>query len=187
VPSVFSHAIVGVCLGACFVRPDTPRALLAVGAACAIVPDLDVTGLSLGLGLDHPWGHRGLSHSAAFAAALATGVTAILGKWPQLRLGAGRVWLYLLSATLSHGLLDAMTNGGRGVAFLAPFSYRRYHFPFRPIEVSPIGMTRFFTERGVAILENELVWVWTPAVLLAVLALWWRRNRHAARREVLVR
>nr|HRC76832.1 rhodanese-like domain-containing protein [Kouleothrix sp.] len=32
-----------------------------------------------------------------------------------------------------HGVLDAMTDGGLGVAFFAPFSATRYFFPFRPI------------------------------------------------------
>jgi inner membrane protein len=188
VPSIFSHAIAGLCLGACIVRPDTPRALLAVGAACAVVPDLDVAGLSLGIGLDQPLGHRGLSHSVVFAAALASVLTWAVGRWWDVRpgmrlgtrLGAGRVWLYLFASTTSHGLLDAMTNGGRGVAFFAPFSDRRYHFPFRPIEVSPLSISEFFTERGLSIIANELVWVWVPSFLLAAIALWWRARHRPA-------
>ena len=81
-----------------------------------------------------------------------------------------------MPCTISHGLLDAITNGGRGVAFLAPFSEQRYHFPVRPIEVSPLGVREFFTERGVTIMANELVWVWLPAALIAALAIWLRRR-----------
>lgn len=168
-PSVFTHAIVGLCLGACFVKRDTPRALLAVGAACAVVPDLNVAGLSFGIGLDQPLGHRGLSHSVAGAIVLASAVTWVVRRGPALRLGAARVWLYLFTATLSHGVLDAMTNGGRGVAFFAPFSDRRYHFPFRPIEVSPLGVSDFFGPRGLAIIVNEMAWVWAPVLLLTIM------------------
>jgi inner membrane protein len=173
VASVFSHALVGVALGACMAPPGRRARLLAVGAACAVLPDLDVAGLSVGFHLDHPLGHRGLSHSVPFAAALAGIVTVGLFQRGAAGLGPLRVWLYLLLATASHGLLDALTNGGRGVAFLAPFSEVRYHFPFTPIEVSPITVRGFFARRGVAIMRNELVWIWLPSLALMAAAAWW--------------
>jgi inner membrane protein len=177
---VFTHAVAGLSLGACFLKPGTPKLVLAAGAACAVVPDLDVTGLTIGIGLDHPFGHRGFSHSIAFAALLAC-----LGAWGLRRragpaIGAGLLWVYLFACTLSHGLLDALTNGGRGVAFLTPFSEQRYHFPVRPIEVSPLGVREFFTHRGLTIMANELVWVWLPAALVAALAIWLRRRSARA-------
>ena len=74
----------------------------------------------------------------------------------------------LFLATASHGVLDAMTDGGSGVAFLAPFDDARYFFPWRPIPVSPIGVSRFFTRRGLDILEAELVLIWIPAAVILV-------------------
>ncbi len=50
-----------------------------------------------------------------------------------------KVWLFLFVATISHGILDALTDGGLGVAFFAPFVNTRYFFPWTPIKVSPIG------------------------------------------------
>ena len=47
----------------------------------------------------------------------------------------------------------------RGVALLAPFDWTRFHAPFRPIAVSPIGVTRFFSARGLAVIASELVWL----------------------------
>lgn len=64
-----------------------------------------------------------------------------------------------------------MTNGGLGVAFLAPFSAERYFFGWRPMLVSPIGIHRFFSERGLAVLQSEIVWVWIPSLLL-ITATW---------------
>lgn len=173
---MFSHAVAGLSLGACFIRSDTPWGVLALGAACAVVPDLDVTGLTVGIGLDHPFGHRGFSHSLVFAALVATALASALRRRCG-SIGTGALWAYFFLAMASHGVLDAFTNGGRGVAFLAPFSAERYHFPARPIEVSPIGIAEFFTERGVTIMANELVWIWLPAFVLAAAVLWRRRRR----------
>jgi len=63
-----------------------------------------------------------------------------LGRFPMC--------MYFFLATASHGLLDAMTDGGLGVAFFVPFDKHRYFLPWTPIRVSPIGVGRFFTDRG---------------------------------------
>jgi len=172
VPSVFSHAVVGAAVVACGL--PRPRAVLVVlGAVLAVVPDLDVVGLAFGWGLDHPLGHRGLSHSLVMAIALAGLATLAVPARPAER--RWRVWLVLALAAASHGLLDALTNGGRGVAFFAPFVATRWHFPVRPIEVSPIGVWTFFSRRGLDVLTNEVVWLWAPS--LAALAATWAVRR----------
>ena len=49
----------------------------------------------------------------------------------------GRTLVFLLFVAMaSHGVLDALTDGGRGVGFLIPFSSERFFFPWRPIPVS---------------------------------------------------
>ena len=171
-PSVFSHAVVGATVVACGL--PRPRAVLvALGAVLAVVPDLDVVGLAFGWGLDHPLGHRGLSHSLSVAIGLAGIAAALVRLRPAER--RWRIWLVLALAAASHGLLDALTNGGRGVAFFAPFVDTRWHFPVRPIEVSPIGVWTFVSRRGLEVLTNEVVWLWIPS-LAALAATWaWRR------------
>ena len=72
--------------------------------------------------------------------------------------------------TASHGVLDAMTDGGIGVALLAPFDTRRYYLPWRPIVVSPLGLRPFLSAWGMAVLASEAVWVWLPAALFAAAA-----------------
>jgi len=49
------------------------------------------------------------------------------------------------------------------------FDTTRYFFPFRPIEVSPIG-ARFFSERGLSVFYNEFAWVWLPCIAFAIVA-----------------
>ena len=85
------------------------------------------------------------------------------------------LWAILALATLSHGLLDTLTDGGRGVALLAPFDNRRFFFPFRPIRVANFGVRWLFTRRGAVVLTNEVKWVWLPSAALAGLALLARR------------
>jgi inner membrane protein len=66
---------------------------------------------------------------------------------------------------MSHGLLDAFTDGGLGIAFFAPFDSTRYFFPWRPIAVSPIGISEFFSLGGLRVLLIEGIWIGIPAGL----------------------
>ena len=178
--SVFSHAVAGMAMATAFWRPGIPARYWVAGALLAGVPDLDSIGFRFGIQYGDMLGHRGLTHSFLFAAVLSGLVVAIFfpsGAGPVPR---GQVWLYLYLATASHGLLDALTNGGLGVAFFAPFDKTRYFFPFTPIQVSPISVRAFFTEWGARVLASELVWIWLPSALFAASALWLRRKLIAA-------
>jgi len=89
------------------------------------------------------------------------------------RLFSGRWFLYFLVfflAWTSHGFLDALTNGGRGVAFLSPFSSKRFFLPWTPIQVSPMRIKSFFSARGWAVFKNELLWIWLPGLALVLLS-----------------
>ena len=143
-----------------------------------MLPDLDVLGFTFGIHYGHFLGHRGFTHSLVFAAAVALAGTFTLARGGHsLR---ALTWVYLFLATASHAVLDALTNGGLGVAFFAPFDNGRYFFPFTPIDVSPIGIS-FFTARGLSVLANELVWIWLPSVVVATGSslLWRARTRRA--------
>jgi inner membrane protein len=177
--SVFSHAVAALGIGACFYRPGTPKPVCIVGAACSVIPDLDVIGFRFGIRYGDFWGHRGFTHSLLFAALIAS--TVMLIGFRQVLPGVGRlpIWIYFFLATGSHGFLDAMTDGGLGVAFFSPFDNHRHFFPWTPIRVSPIGVGRFFTDRGFAVLQSELAWIWLPSALLAISA-WVIRRRPSA-------
>ncbi|TGE24754.1 metal-dependent hydrolase [Hymenobacter aquaticus] len=165
--SAFGHALLGATLGYLLLpaRPNRPWWLLA--AACAVLPDADVVGFKLGVAYDSLWGHRGLTHSVLAALVLASGLVLLVRLFrpgsapPRLRL-----WLLLFLATASHGVLDAMTTGGLGVAFLSPWEPHRYFFGFRPIQVSPIGVKRFAGAAALRVLRSEAVWVGIPCLVL---------------------
>jgi inner membrane protein len=183
-PTIFTHAVAALSLGALFYRREVPKSVWVLGAACAVLPDLDVVAFRLGIPYEHMLGHRGLSHAPVFAAAWAAGLVALFFRRGVPGMSPGVLGLYLFAATASHGVLDALTDGGRGVAFLAPFADDRFFFPFQPIEVSPIGLRRFLSERGLAVLRSEFVWVWLPSMLLAGAALGWRGYAFSLRRRL---
>ena len=174
--SVFSHAVAALGIGACFYRPGTPKRIWVGGALCAVIPDLDVVGFRFGVRYGDFWGHRGFTHSLVFAALLASAVLPLVFRQAIPGLNRIALWTYLFLATASHGLLDAMTDGGLGVAFFSPFNTSRYFLPWTPIRVSPIGITRFFSYRGLAVIQSELLYIWLPSALLLLSAFLIRRR-----------
>src|SRR5687768_4584174 len=64
-------------------------ASIAWWSALSMLPDADVVGFSLGVEYGDPWGHRGATHSLAFAAAVA-GVIAVAAR--RFGLPALRTW-----------------------------------------------------------------------------------------------
>ena len=176
--SAFSHAIVALAMGKAFQSKELSWREFVLGALCSALPDLDVIGLYFGIQYGDVWGHRGMTHSIVFAALFAGVLVALWYRYKPARTMAG-LFLYFFLCTASHGVLDAMTNGGLGVAFFSPFDTTRYFFPVRPVLVSPIGVREFFSEYGVRVLANEVIWIWLPScVAFLVLRAIQRRGSH---------
>ena len=165
--SAFSHAFVAVVLGKAYTRHRMPWQFWALSVVCAILPDADVIGFALGVRSHSLWGHRGLSHSLCFAFVLGLCVVGLGFRDHAIfsRQGWAHV-LYFFVVTASHGVLDAMTDGGLGIAFFAPFDTTRYFFPWRPVRVSPISIKAFFSAWGLQVLGTEFVFIWLPMTLL---------------------
>jgi inner membrane protein len=176
-PTVISHPAIALGLAPFFRRRGVPAWVTFVGAGCTIVPDLDVVGFAFGVRYGDLLGHRGLSHSLLFAAALSGLITLAVGR--GARVPPGWCWAYLFLCTASHGLLDALTSGGLGVAFFAPFDAERYFFAWRPIRVSPLSVGQFL-ERGLTVVRSEILWVWIPSLAAGVAGAAW--NRAGVRR-----
>ena len=181
-PTIFSHAIVATAIG---VAGSTGRGLREQSrnpsfwfwtAICSMLPDADVIGFGFGIRYGDLLGHRGFSHSLLFA--VLTGI--VVGR---INGGGVAASVYFALVTASHGVLDAFTDGGLGVAFFSPFDTHRHFFPWRPIAVSPIG-PGFFSPRGLRVIADEMLWLWIPSSLLAALAWTWRRREEKQRREV---
>ena len=168
-----SHAVVGVALGTLTSFPTRRRAFWLASVVLPMLPDLDVFGRAFGIPFYSPWGHRGVSHS--FAAAAVVGIVAALVLQRSLRAPLAPLAVYFAVITASHGVLDALTNGGPGVAFFAPFDSTRYFFPWRPIPVSPLA-SHFFSAWGRRVFTAELALIWLPAALVMAVATLARRR-----------
>jgi len=167
-PSVLTHPAVPLAMAFGLGRGTISRPLLAAGVVASMVPDLDVLAFHFGIPYSDAWSHRGFSHSLAFALALAL-VGAAFAR--SLASTSRRTFWFLFVATASHGILDAFTNGGLGIALLWPFSDARFFAPLRPVEVSPLGLSRFLSARGIDVLWSEFLWIWLPCLGATVLAL----------------
>jgi inner membrane protein len=166
VPSILSHPAVPLALGVALGSRAIPPRLLLAGVAAAIVPDIDVYIAS--------FGHRGITHTPV--AALLAGLCAALVAC-TLHTTRTKAFLFVFAAMLSHPLLDMLTNGGSGIPIFWPFSEEGYFFPVTPIEVSPLGVGRFFSARGLDVLRSEAVWIWLPAAVACALLRLARRMR----------
>jgi len=152
------HIAVGLAAGRLY--KGRPVLLAAMGfSALSMLPDADVIAFALDIPYSDPFGHRGASHSLAFAA----GMGVLIGLVSRrLRLG-----LLVAAVVASHPLLDALTDGGLGVALLWPWDDARMFAPWRPIPVSPIGAS-FVSARGLSVMLAELL----PALPLLIYGLW---------------
>ena len=169
-PTIITHGVVALALAAKArgIHVQNRRCLLVVCIICAMLPDIDYFGFKMSIQYNSLFGHRGFTHSFFFAAIVALGTSWILHRRAQGNLANYcKLFLLLFVVTVSHPLLDAMTDGGEGVALFSPFSNHRYFFPYRPIMVSPLGVDAFFRGwRGLLVLVDEFLLVIFPLGLI---------------------
>lgn len=165
-PTILTHPAVPIALGVGLGAGRVSRPLLLTGVVLSILPDIDVLAFKYGIPYAAQFGHRGMTHSL-FAALIVSLIVAWLLRYRGEKFSVA--FAFLFAAMASHGILDALTDGGLGIAFFWPFSTERYFFSSHLIAVSPIGLSNFFTNRGLSVLLSELKWVWLPSVLLCAM------------------
>jgi inner membrane protein len=169
-PTIITHAFTGFASGMAINNRSYPKGFLILAVLLPVIPDADVICFKFGIPYSHFLGHRGFFHSLFFSCVLGNIAGFILAwagsrKWKQGIFYAG----FLSFVTALHGVIDAFTNGGLGIALLSPFIEKRYFFPVTPIKVSPIGIKSFLDGRSIDILANEILWVWLPFICIALL------------------
>lgn len=163
--SAFGHAIMGFTISK--IGKASSKLLVGIAIFSSIFPDADIILHNLGVGYSTPFGHRGFTHSIFFALVWAALMLLIFKKirhWSS--------YLVIFFSAISHGLVDAMTTGGKGVGFFIPFINERFFFPdtFRNIRVSPMSVERFFNnpDRALDILLSEFCWICIPCIIVLV-------------------
>lgn len=164
-PTTLTHAVPAIAVGLGLGKDYISKRLIFTGAFIANIPDLDLIGSRyFHIPFDSVYGHRGYSHSIFFALVLA-----FIFSLFFLRSDFKKALLFLSFCTLSHGLLDAFTQGGLGTTFYWPFSDIRYHAFVQPIINVGVSFRSLYASRlGFPIFISEIIWVWIPFLLLGL-------------------
>jgi inner membrane protein len=169
-PSV-GHVAIGLAAARRAAVPDGvhPWTWASSLIALSLLPDLDVVAFRLGIPYGAPFGHRGAIHSLTFALIVAV---LVWSGAAAAKLKPFPMFIVAFLVVASHGLLDTLTDGGKGIALLWPFSNTRYFAPWRPIPVAPIG-ARLFSTAGIRLMLYEAV-LFFPVFLIAA----WPRSAN---------
>lgn len=172
-PTIITHTVVAAGAVYSFNLEKETLKLWILSLICSSFPDVDVIGYRyLYVPAYEFFGHRGFFHSPFFAAVLSIFIVRFFYHHEEV---FSKMWwkyiLFFFLLTASHGILDALTNGGNGIALLSPITNQRYFFPWTPIEVSPLGIKGFFSQRGLVVLVSEMVWVWVPCLIVILMNL----------------
>lgn len=174
-PTAITHALVGLGLAKVFATHPLPPSFWGLSVALALLPDLDIVTFWLGIPYGSRFGHRGFSHS--LCCALLVSLPVALLTFQSFGYSWWLLWGYFFVVMVSHGVADAFTNGGYGIAFFSPFDSTRYFFPWRPVEVAPISLTAFFGPWGRRVILSEALWIWLPlAAVVGAAELWHRMD-----------
>lgn len=155
-PTVFSHAAVGFIAAKGAAEATAPNSRIVIASmALSALPDANALFFGA-IPYSHPIGHRGFTHSLFFAAIIGLLVAVLFSKagWAPAYSFLPLGFLFAV-ATASHGFFDAMTDGGLGVAFFAPFTNNHYFFPWRPIPVAPMSLDGLLNPRGSRVTRAE--------------------------------
>lgn len=162
--SFFSHPAIPLIVSN--TKRGFSRSLLTYGVLLTLLPDADVLAFKFGIPYESQWGHRGFTHSITFAFFVSL-LSLPLSSF--FKASKKTTFFFSFISLISHSVLDALTNGGLGVAFFWPMDHARYFFPFHPIAVSPIGVRGFLGLRGLKVLGSEILWIWLPLILLSLI------------------
>lgn len=169
--TILTHGIVGYTLARICVRKPVSPLYWVMAFTAPMLPDLDVLGMRYyGIPYGDCYGHRGAFHSIALALIVAVVLLLIfksISRTDGFKLNKDCFWGLFLG-TSSHGLIDALTNGGLGVAIFWPANCNRYFFPWRPLEVSPLSLEHFL-QQGLFVLKNESYYIWMPCLAILFL------------------
>jgi len=147
--SAFEHAFTAYTLKNFTTNPLLNNKFLFFVVASSIMPDIDILAFRFDIAYSDLWGHRGMTHSLLFAFIWSIFLWFIILRSSDYRhqrfiskTSITAITILFLS-TSSHGILDAMTNGGLGVAFFSPFDTTPTFYPGNPYKFHRLGWVHF--------------------------------------------
>lgn len=156
-----THFIIGAALALPAVKCRELTSMLpkwaipVTSGVLATIPDLDLAGRrALGIPNTSVFAHRGFFHSPFFLLLFAALLAAAVARNYSPKAFA---WLWFVwgGCLVTHPLLDAMTDGGRGVMLLLPFTEARFFFLWRPLHTA-LGGTGNLLSRALIIRRSEI-------------------------------
>lgn len=160
--SIFGHLVASYTISKA--GKASSKLLIGLALISSCLPDGDILFHNMGVPYGSPFGHRGFTHSILFAviwSALLIVIFNSLRDW--------RSYFILFFSTVSHGIIDAMTTGGKGIGFFIPFMDDRFFLPWRFIKVSPMSIRRFFSEWGWQVIVSEFKVILLPCIVILIL------------------
>jgi inner membrane protein len=170
-PTIFSHVALPVAAAVGMGRARAPTSMLLMGMLAAIAPDFDAIAFKLGIPYGGMWGHRGFTHTLGFALVMGLLGLLLARRW---NLPAWKAYAWVAVCTFSHPVADTFTNGGLAIPLYWPITETRFFSPWTPVEVSPIALKRFFSERGAVVIWSEIKVIWLPLMSVAMVFFAWR-------------
>ena len=165
-------------MGRIYTPGTMPLKFWLIAMFCAVLPDISAIFTRFGVSNEALLGHRNFTHSLSFA--LITGFVAVWLGFREVKLfsrSSISLWIFFFICTASHGLLDAMTNGGLGIAFYSPFSGERYFLPWTPVDMPEIKPNQFLGKWGKKVIISELIWICLPMLVLMLSVVGFRKWR----------
>ncbi len=167
--SLITHSLAGLLVySIASTIKDYPKRFWIICLLLPIIPDLDVIAFFFEIPYSSPYGHRGFTHSIVFSITFSLFIGSFFARNQSFKTKMTFSLLFFMSL-ISHTLLDAITNGGLGVAFFWPFHNDRYFLPWNPVQVSPLGIKAFISKRGIDVLISEFKYVISPLIAINIM------------------
>ncbi|WP_019627276.1 metal-dependent hydrolase [Thioalkalivibrio sp. ALJT] len=115
-----THASLGAVVGGLVLGSRLGRKAIVLGAAVALLPDLDIL-IAYGDDLSDFIYHRGFTHSVLVHLLVATGVAGLLARLPHTApIGFARWWWFFFLVLATHALNDLLTTYGTQILWPLP-------------------------------------------------------------------
>ena len=147
-PTIITHAVAGAAIAPALAPCGRRSEFTWIAAACAVLPDADVLGFSVGIAYDSMFAHRGFTRSPSLPDGSRGGDGRVSEQSPGSQSCSNLRLHFCGDGFTRHSGRVHKRRTGRGI--LPALDPTRYFFPAPLILVSPIGLNGFLGQRAQA-------------------------------------